>query len=292
MASSASPTVRRRRLAAELRRLRGARKAAPVAKALGWSIAKISRYENGAGNFPIDEVAKLLEYYDVREPRRGRLLSLAQDANQRGWWEEYSDAALGPEYVEFIGLEAEAESAINWFITGIPGLLQTEDYAREVFVSYQKTDPTISPSLIDSRVRVRMVRQDVLTVRDPPLELAVVLDESALMRQIGGPKVMHEQMQRLAVVSELPNVELRILPLNSGAAPPPGPFQVFGFRDGDVTAKLGDVVFIEGVTDYTQVEGETDTHLYRLLFATLTDAALPPDESRDLLLRRARLAWS
>jgi transcriptional regulator with XRE-family HTH domain len=289
VASSASPTVRRRRLAAELRRLRGTVRAAPVAKALGWSIAKISRYENGAGSFPIDEVAKLLEYYHVPEPRRGRLLTLAEDANQRGWWEEYADA-LPPEYLEFIGLEAEAESLIHWAITGVPGLLQTEEYAREVHLSYQHTVP-ISPGLIERRVRVRMIRQDVLTTREPPLELSVVLDESALLRQIGGPKVMHAQLQRLVAVSELPNVELRILPLSSGGSPPPATFQVFGFRAEDVTAKLGDVVSMEGLTDNIQVEGETDTYLYRLLFRTLVDSSLPPDESRHLIVATAQQRW-
>lgn len=290
MASSASPTVRRRRLAAELRRLRGTRTAAPVAKALGWSIAKISRYENGAGNFPIDEVAKLLEYYDVLEPRRGRLLALAEDANQRGWWDEYSDA-LGSEYMELIGLEAEAESVISWCITLVPGLLQTEEYAREVFASYQKTMP-IAPGLIERRVRVRLIRQDVLTTRQPPLKLSVVLDESALLRRTGGPKVMHEQLRRLVAVSELPNVELRILPFSSGASPPPGPFEVFGFPTEDVTAKLGDVLVVEGMTGQLSVEGETDTYIYRLFFETLMKAALSPDESRALILRTTRSAWS
>jgi hypothetical protein len=252
-----------------------------VVRALGWSIAKISRYENGAGSFPIDEVAKLLEYYEVSEPRRGQLLALAEDANQRGWWEEYADA-IPPEYLEYIGLEAEAESLVHWAITGVPGLLQTEEYAREVLVSYQHTVP-IPPGLIDRRVRVRMIRQEVLTTRDPPLDLSVVLDESALLRQIGGPKVMHAQLQRLLDVSELPNVELRILPLNSGGSPPPATFQVFGFRAEDVTAKLGDVVSMEGLTDNIQVEGETDTHLYRLLFRTLLATSLPVDESRHLI---------
>jgi transcriptional regulator with XRE-family HTH domain len=290
VASSASPTVRGRRLAAELRRLRGTRRAAPVAKALGWSIAKISRYENGAGSFPVDEVAKLLEYYGVPEPRRGQLLGLAEDANQRGWWEEFADA-LPPEYVEFIGLEAGAESVINWSITGVPGLLQSQAYAREVHLSYQNAVP-IPPGFIDRRVHVRMIRQEVLTARTPPLELSVVLDESALLRRIGSHELMRTQLLYMAELSELPNVNLRILPLSSGDSPPPGPFMVFGFHPGDETAKLGDVVFIEGLTDNLQVEGEIDTYIYRLFFRTLADASLPPDKSRDLILRTARVGWT
>lgn len=289
MAASASPTVRRRRLAAELRRLRGMRTGGAVAKALGWSTAKISRYELGQSSFPIDEVEKLLDFYEVTEPRRGQLVALAEEANQRGWWEEYADA-LPPEYLEFIGLEAEAESVLHWAITGVPGLLQTEQYARVVHLSYQHTVP-IPPGLIDRRVRVRMIRQELLTKRDPALALSVVLDESALLRRIGSPEIMYAQLQRLVAVSELPNVELRILPLSSGGSPPPATFQVFGFRAEDVTAKLGDVVSMEGLTDNIQVEGETDTYVYRLLFRTLVASSLPPDESRHLINTTAQQRW-
>ena len=286
MTSSASPTVRRRRLAAELRRLRGTRRAAPIASALGWSAAKISRYELGRTSFPIDEVAKLLEFYGVPEPRRSNLLTLAEDANQRGWWEEYADS-LAPEYMEFIGLEAEAESVIHWAITGVPGLLQTEEYARQVHVSYQHAVP-IPPGFIDRRVRVRMTRQEVLTTRQTPLRLSVVLDGSVLLRRIGNPELMRAQLLHMAAMSERPNIELRILPLDKGFSPPPGPFLVFGFPAEDETAKLGDVVSIEGLTDNLQVEGEIDTYIYRLFFNTLIEASLSPDESRHLLLRTAQ----
>jgi transcriptional regulator with XRE-family HTH domain len=105
--SSASPTVRRRRLAAELRRLRGSRTGIAVAKALGWSPAKISRFERGQGTFPAEKVEKLLDYYGVTEPRRAQLLDLATEANERAWWDDYADA-LSPVYMEFIGLEAAA----------------------------------------------------------------------------------------------------------------------------------------------------------------------------------------
>jgi transcriptional regulator with XRE-family HTH domain len=288
--ASASPTVRRRRLAAELKRLRGSRRAASVATTLGWSIAKISRYENGAGNFPVEEIARLLEFYEIPEPRRSRLLGLAEDANKPGWWDQYADA-LGPEYLEFIGLEAEAESINTWSITVVPGLLQTEDYAREMHIGYQKVVP-IPPSFIDRRVRVRMIRQEVLTTRNPPLMLTVVLDESALLRQIGRPELMNAQLQHLVAMSKLPNVELRILPLGTGGSPPPAPFQVFGFAESEDTEKLGDVVSMEGLTDNIQVEGETDTYIYRPFFRTLVEASLSADESRRLILQTAQERWA
>lgn len=290
MAASASPTVRRRRLAAELRRLRGARTGGAVAKALGWSPAKVSRYELGQSSFPLEEIEKLLDFYAVTEPRRGQLLALAEDANQRGWWEQFADS-LAPEYLEFIGLEAEAESVIHWAITGVPGLLQTREYAREVHLSYQHAVP-IPPGLIDRRVGVRMLRQEVLTTRQPPLRLSVVLDESILLRRIGDPELMRAQLLHMAAMSERPNVELRVLPLDRGFSPPPGPFLVFDFPAEDETAKLGDVVSIEGLTDNLVVEGETDTYIYRLFFKTLIEASLSPDESRHLLLETAEQGWA
>ena len=125
MTSSASPTVRRRRLAAELRRLRGSRTGTTVAKALGWSAAKVSRYELGQGTFPLEEIEKLLDYYGVTDPRRAQLLALAVEANEPAWWYDYADA-LSPEYMEFIGLEAEAASEWEWQLAAVPGLLQTE----------------------------------------------------------------------------------------------------------------------------------------------------------------------
>jgi transcriptional regulator with XRE-family HTH domain len=290
VATYASPTVRRRRLAAELRRLRGGRRAAPVANALGWSMAKISRYELGRTGYPPEEVAKLLDYYKVPEPRRGRLLALAEDANRRAWWDEYSDS-ISPEYQEYVGLEAEAESVVGWSITNIPGLLQTEAYARELNSFYRSVMP-IAPSVLDRRVSVRMIRQQVLTKRNPPLDLSVVIDESALLRPIGGAEVMRSQLGRVADLMDLPNVRLQVLPLTSGTSPPPASFQVFGFSGEDETAKLGDVVSMEGLAENMLVEGETDTYIYRLLFQKLTEVSLSVEESRQLILQTSERLWS
>ena len=153
-----------------------------VAKALGWSPAKISRYELGQSSFPLDEVEKLLDFYEVTEPRRGQLLALAEEANQRGWWEDYADA-LTPEFMEFIGLEAEADTMAHWQVGVVPGLLQTEEYARRLNAGYQSVIPT-PPGILERLVRVRMIRKELLT-RDPPLQLSVVIDEAVLLRKIG-----------------------------------------------------------------------------------------------------------
>lgn len=285
-----SPTVSRRRLAAELRRLRGYRTGSTIAKALGWSPAKISRYELGRTSYPLDEVEKLLDFYGVTQSRRAQLLALAEGANQRGWWEEYSDA-IPPEYMEFIGLEAEAVSVAHWEVGAIAGLLQTEEYARSISSGFQAVFPS-PPAIIERRVRVRMLRQQALTTRNPPLELSVVLDEAALLRKIGDSGVMHGQLRHLAEIAELPNVQLRVLPLQSRGSLFAGSFVVFGFSAEDETGKLGDVVSTEGLTDNLQVEGETDTYVYRLFFQQLVEVSLSPDDSRQLILDTAQQRWA
>ena len=289
MIPSGSPTVRRRRLAAELRRLRGSRTGGFVASALGWSPAKISRYELGQTSFPLDEVEKLLDFYGVTEPRRSLLLALAADANERGWWQDYADV-LSTGYMEFIGLEAEAISSAEWQAESVPGLLQTEDYAREVIRAYQGV-VRIPPGHVDRRTRVRMIRQRILTDRDPPLELSVVIDESVLLRKVGGREVMFAQLRDLARMADLPNIELRVLPLERDTSLMADPFLVLGFGEQHETSEIGDVVSAESQSTELYIEGETDTYLYRLIHQALVDASLPPDRSRHLILQTAQRVW-
>ena len=289
MTSSASPTVRRRRLAAELRRLRGARTGTAVAKALGWSAAKVSRYELGQGTFPLEEIEKLLDYYGVTEPRRVQLLALAVEANERAWWYDYADA-LTPEYMEFIGLEAEAASEWEWQLAAVPGLLQTREYAQAVHSAHQQAILK-RPGVFDRRVAVRMIRQQVLTTRNPPLELSVVIDQSVLLRKVGSRKVMAGQLRHLVEMARLPNVDLRILPLESETSLMADSFVLFGFSPEHETPKLGDVVTTEGIEISLHIDGESDTYSFRLFFHALADAALSPDDSRELILETARRLW-
>ena len=289
MTSSASPTVRRRRLAVELRRLRGGRTGTTVAKALGWSPAKVSRYELGQGTFPLEEIEKLLDYYGVTEPRRAQLLALAAEANERAWWYDYADA-LSPEYMEFIGLEAEAVSELEWQVAAVPGLLQTEEYARAIHTAHQQV-VLMPPGIFERRVAVRMIRQQVLTTRNPPLELSAVIDESVLLRKVGSWEVMSGQLRHLAEMARLPNVELRILPLESETSLMADSFVVFGFSPEHETSKLGDVVSTEGVENELYIEGETDTYNFRLIFHAFAEAALSPEDSRELILETARRLW-
>jgi hypothetical protein len=273
-----------------LRRLRGNRTGTVVARALGWSPAKISRYELGHGSFPVDEVEKLLNFYGVTESRRAQLLALAEEANQRGWWEDhvYADA-ITPGLREVIGLEAEAASMAIWEMVAVPGLLQTEEYAEQIMSLYQGVSPT-PQGILEKRVQLRMERQNVLT-RDRPLELSVVLDESALLRPIGGRDVMYAQLRRLVDQAQLHNVELRVLRL--GDAPPvvAGSFQIYGFSPINETGRLSDVVGAESVHDHLYVEGEADTYLHRLFFQAFTDAALSVTKSQQLIMETAERVY-
>jgi hypothetical protein len=260
-----------------------------VAQALGWSPAKVSRYELGQGTFPLEEIEKLLDYYGIAESRRAQLLALAAEANERGWWHEYADA-LSPEYMEFIGLEAEAASALEYQVVAVPGLLQTEAYARAIHRAHQQT-LRMPPGVSERRVKVRMIRQQVLTTRNPPLELSAVMDESVLLRRVGNREVMFEQMRHLAEMARLPNVELRVLPLESETSLKADSFVVLGFSSEQQTGKLGDVVSTEGMEQYLYIEGEADTYIFRLFFDEFVSASLSPDDSRELVLETAHRLW-
>src|SRR5215470_7530356 len=162
MIAPGSPTVRRRRLAAELREIRESKgkSGESVAAALRWSPSKISRYERAKTGLRPREVERLLDYYEITGPRRALLLGLAEDAAQKGWWEEYADG-LSADYQQYIGLEHEASSIDIWDVDVAPGLLQTEAYARHIISGYSRVEP-IAPGMIERLVRVRMRRQQVL----------------------------------------------------------------------------------------------------------------------------------
>ncbi len=290
MTMPGSPTVRRRRLAAELRAIRESQRKSgdTVAAALKWSPSKISRYELARTGLKLEEVQKLLDYYKVSGPHRTLLLDLAKDAAQKGWWEEYSDV-LSADYQQFIGLEHEASSIATWHVEVVPGLLQTEAYARHIISSYGRVEP-IAPRMIERLVRVRIKRQQVLA-RDPELQLSVVLDESVLRRRIGTDQIMYEQLRQLAQEADRPNVTLRILPLAAQHTVFGESFVIFGFGS-DSDAIFQDVVSSEHLNYAFSVEGERETYLHRLVFEMLLDASLDPEASSALIADTAELIWS
>ena len=289
MVEEGSPTVRRRRLAAELRQLREAkgRSGESVANALRWSPSKISRYERAKTGLRPTEVQRLLDYYGVNGTKRAMLLSLAEDASQKGWWEEFSDS-LDEDYQQFIGLEHEATAVAIWHVDVVAGLLQTEAYARHIINSYDRVEP-VAPSQVTRLVRVRMRRQQVLDRTG--LQIKVVLDESVLLRRIGSDTTMYEQLQRLAKECDRDNVTLQILPLDGVHTIIGESFVLFGFEaDGD--AVLQDVVATEQMRSGFILEGERETHLHRVAFRTLTEAALNPEDSKQRILDIAEDYWT
>ena len=289
MIAPASPTVRRRRLAAELRGIREdkGKSGDAVAAALKWSPSKISRYERARTGLRPREVERLLDYYQITGPRRALLLGLAEDAAQKGWWEEFADS-LSEDYQQFIGLEHEATSMAIWHVDVVTGLLQTEAYARHIISSYSRVEP-VAPGMIGRLVRVRMQRQQILNREE--LQLTVVLDESVLKRRIGDDLVMYEQLQRLASEADRPNLKLQILPLNAQHSVFGESFVIFGFGlDSD--AMLQDVVSTEHLRSGFTLEGERETYLHRIAFDMLSEASLDPVASKALILEVAESYWS
>jgi transcriptional regulator with XRE-family HTH domain len=289
MTEPGSPTVRRRRLAAELREIRESRgrSGESVAAALGWSPSKISRYERAKTGLRPGEVDRLLAYYQVSGARRQLLMALAEDATHKGWWEDSSDV-LAEDYKQFIGLEHEANSIAIWHVEAVAGLLQTEAYARHIIGSYSRIEP-VAPGMIGRLVRIRMRRQQVLDRED--LELSVVFDESVLQRRIGDDMVMYEQLQHLAKIAERPSVTLQVLPLDGQHRVFGESFVIFGFG-ADTDAMLQDVVSTEHLRGGFTLEGERETYLHRIAFETLAESALDPEASRALILETAESRWS
>jgi transcriptional regulator with XRE-family HTH domain len=287
MPTSGSPPVRRRRLAAELRRLRAdtGKTAEDVGRILGWSKAKISRYELAQSGLKPDDVARLLEFYGVQGSQREQLLALAEEATHKGWWEAYSDV-LTEGHLAFIALEAEATSILEWQVNVVPGLLQTEQYAREVLSGYHEV-ATISPRAIQRRLETRLTRQQLLT-RDEPLEYVALMDESVLHRQRGDRSVMYTQLQRLADIAELSNVTIQVVPLKGNHGLAVDAFAILQFGKAHETT-LHDVVSLEHLSNELYVQGDTDTYQFRLAFDHLAEESLSPQDSRDLILTASQV---
>ena len=289
MPEPASPTVRRRRLAAELRRLRerAGLTGDQVADQVGWSASKLSRFENAHATPRAAEIRKLLTLYDVEGRYADEVVTLAQEAVGKGWWETFS-STLPPEYAALIGMEAEARRALSWEPLIVPGPLQTGDYAREVTNGYLERIDPVPPSETRRRVEARLARQQVLT-RDNPLRLAAVLDQSVLHRRFGDRNVMGSQIKRLLEMSERDNISLRILPLDGRHPIGTGAFVLLQFGEvHDITFQ--DVVYIENLTGGRYVEEEDEVFRYKRSFDRLSDLSLDEQKSREILVA-ARDTW-
>ncbi|GAB2598432.1 transcriptional regulator [Paractinoplanes abujensis] len=268
----------RRELGNELRRLRGERRAADVAISLGWSESKLSRIETAHTGISEPDLDRLLTAYGVRVEDRERLRDLARRGRARAWWTPYRSSVPDP-YDEYVALEAEAVLISEWETQVVPGLLQTDEYARAVI---EVGADVGAAETIQRRLALRMARQAVLT-REPPPMLRIVLDEAVLHREVGGPEVLRRQLARLVEASERPGVELLVLPFTAGAhAGLTEPFMVLEFESGT----RAPIVHIEGLTGGHFRVKPTDVDVYRDALSDLRERALPAEESRTAIALR------
>jgi len=253
---STGPTVQRLVLGGHLRRLReeAGMTTERAAASIRGSHSKISRMEHGRVGFKERDIADLLTLYGVGSgEEREALLNLAREASTPGWWQGYAD--ILPHWVEpYFGLEAAASFIREYELQMVPGLLQTEDYARGVI----RLGNLLSDEEVDRRTQARVSRQHILS-RDNPPRLWAVLDEGALSRIIGGRDVMRAQLRHLIEMCEHPAVTLQILPFSAGAhRAMGGPFTILRYTEPD----LRDVVFIEQLTSALYLDKQTEVDSY------------------------------
>ncbi|MFF0450239.1 helix-turn-helix domain-containing protein [Streptomyces sp. NPDC004609] len=273
MASNVNPTVRRRRLGQELRRLREIKgmTAEEVADRLLVSQSKISRLENGRRSISQRDVRDLCGVYEVDDHRVvDSLMQMAKDSRQQGWWHAFGDIP----YSVYIGLETDAASLRVYEPQVIPGLLQSQQYAEALIAGAL---PESTPSDIDKRVSVRMRRQGRIREAEQPLRLWAVIDEAALRRVIGGTNLMREQLEYLVDIAQLPHVTVQVLPFDMGAHPGiNGQYAILEFPD----ASDSSVVYIEGVTSDLYLEKANDVHKYTVMYEHLRAQALNVDQTK------------
>lgn len=276
-----TPTVRLRRLAAELRRLRRAADMSreEVSTQTGINNATLYRIETARARPQMRTLVTLLNLYGVDAEQRDYLTILCRDAAKQGWLRPYH-SDLPEEYTAYISFEAEAAGVRNYESLFIPGLLQTEEYARAVI---RGGLPMASQQEIEDRVQARIERQQVLT-KDNPLKLWAIVDEAALRRLVGGKEVMRAQLQRLMDAVAEPHITLQIIPFSSGAhAGMPGAFVLMDFNDPMDT----DLIYIDSMAGDLFLESDADISRYTSIFDNLRAVALSPDGSATIIAELA-----
>lgn len=272
-----SPTVRRRRLALELRRLRESASLTceEVAEKLECSASKISRVETGRVSVSPRDVRDILEIYGASPQESESLVQLARDSRRKGWWDAYKDA-IEPHFATYLGLEAEAAEIRAYEVGLIPGLLQTQQYAREAISAGILTGPR---EAVGRLVELASARLSALAAPDPPRFWAV-LDEAALRRQVGGPQVMRQQLEHLLELAELPNVAIQVIAFRGGAHPGMGrSFAILSFTE----RADPDVVYLEDLTSALYLEDAAEVDCYITSFDHLRAAALSFADSVALI---------
>lgn len=270
-----SPTVRRRELGSLLRGLREEKgmSVKQVTEHLLCSPSKVSRIETGQRGATARDVRDLCDLYGVTdEGERERLMNLAKEGKQQGWWQQYELP-----YATYIGLEADAVSIKDFDSAVVPGLLQTAAYARAI---HKAVVPELSPEIIDQRIEERVRRQN-----DPGVNqlerFHVVLDEAVLHRVIGGRQVMYEQLEVLAAKAKNMGLTVQVIPYNVGAHPAlDSTFNILDFRP-----PVPSVVYVEGLVGQVYLERPEEIARYRKIFERLCDIALAPKESLELIAK-------
>jgi hypothetical protein len=241
------------------------------------SASKVSRIETGQSGVSSREIRKILAAYEVDGPKGEELVEMAREAKQRGWWQLYGTVLTSA----YVGLEAAATELRSFEPLVVPGLLQTEEYARVLVLAGW---PGASTEEVEQRVRVRMKRQSLLH-SDDPLRLSIVLDEAALRRPVGGIDVMRRQLERLLQAAELPHITLQVLPLAAGA---------HGGMDGAFTILLFDepvnqnLVFAANGAGGLFLEKDEELDRYAAIFDGLRNDALSPPQSARMIATLAK----
>ena len=272
------PTVLRILLGAQLRRLREAKRITleDAGRVIRASHSKISRLETGRVGFKDRDISDLLTFYGVNnEAERTALRSLAQRANAPGWWHDYSDV-LPAWFEAYVGLEEVATQVRAYEVQFVPGLLQSEDYARAVTLLGHSDE---LPRDIERRVRLRMARQAVLDKPDPPNVWAVV-DEAVLRRPAGSPAVMHGQLKHLLDMAQRPNITIQVMPFQAGGhSAAGGPFSILRFAEPD----LPDVVYLEQLTSALYLDKPEVVDSYLKVMERVCMEAATPANSLDAI---------
>lgn len=288
MVADGGPAMPRRRLGAELRKLRedADLRIEDVAAELECSVSKVSRLETGKGIPKSRDVRDLLDRYRVPAgPQRDRMMRWVGQGQGQGWWSDYSDVLL-TELVDplvsanlerYVALEADAGRIETFETIVVHGLLQTEEYARAILkVLVEHTEPAALERLLE----VRMRRQRRLYAAQEPLSLHVVLDEAVLHRPVGGSRVMVGQLRRLLDDGQRDNIDIRVLPFHVGAHPAvAGAFVLLDFPE----TPDHDLVYVEGHLGNLYLEKDPDVAAYIQLFRSISEVALDPDETAALI---------
>ncbi|WP_034091566.1 helix-turn-helix domain-containing protein [Streptacidiphilus albus] len=274
-----SPTIRQRRLARRLRELRVAAGMthADSAAVLGSAESKIGRIENAQSGIRLPDLRALLDAYGVVDPSgRAEIELLARESKQKGWWSRYANA-VDSAYAAYVAVEADADELYNVETNLIPGLLQTAEYTRAVV---QLQTPELTAEAVEAQINVRRERRLALT-RENPLQLWVIISESALYHRVGGDEVMKAQLEALIVDSRRQNIELQVLPredpMNACLS---GPFVIISFPGSSETS----IIYAESPTSTLYFEEEGDVETYATLFRRLNMAAANVSKSRDLIM--------